>query len=523
MIFNRSPNFRLPTSDFLYMKLFTTKQIAEIDKYTIENEPVADIDLMERAAMQISGWLVNRFSTEQKMVFFAGPGNNGGDALAIARQMADLDYLCDVYLLDFGKGLKGSPAINWQRLEEQKKVKLAKIESIGNFPDLNESDVILDGLFGSGLTRPLKGLPAEIVKKINRCGNIKIALDIPSGLMGEDNSDNLPENIVQADFTLSFQFPKVSFLFTENKKYVGNWEVLPIGLHPAGIRKINSPCVYIEKDKVKKILPPRNKFDHKGIYGHALLIAGSYGKMGAAVLASRACLRMGAGLLTTHVPRTGYSIIQTAVPEAMASIDQHDSMFTEFPELSAFSAAGIGPGLGQKQNSCRGLCALFDAVKVPLVLDADAINILSEKPEWFKKIPENSILTPHPGEFRRLVGETKNSYQRIQKQIQFSKENKTVVVLKGAHTTVSTPSGKLYFNSTGNPGMATAGSGDVLTGIILGLLAQRMSAENAAVAGVFIHGLAGDLAAKAKSEYSLIAGDIVDFLGNAFLQLDDEN
>jgi len=514
---------RLPISDFFNMKLFTTKQIAEIDKYTIENEPIADIDLMERASMQISGWLVNRFSTEHKLVFFAGPGNNGGDALAIARQMADFDFVCEVYLLDFGKALKGSPAINWHRLEEQEKVKLAKIEVIENFPELKESDVILDGLFGSGLTRPLKGLPAEIVEKINQHSNVKVAIDIPSGLMGEDNSDNLPGNIVKADFTLTFQFPKVSFLFAENKKYVGKWVVLPIGLHPEGIKKISSPCFFIEKDEVKKFLPPRDKFDHKGIYGHALLMAGSYGKMGAAVLAAQACLRMGTGLLTAHVPRIGYSIIQTAVPEAMASIDQHETMFTEFPDLSPFSAVGIGPGLGQKQNSCRGLCALLDAVKVPLVMDADAINILSENSGWIKKIPENSILTPHPGEFKRLVGETQNSFQRIQKQIQFSKENKTVVVLKGAHTTVSTPEGKLFINSTGNPGMATAGSGDVLTGIILGLLAQRMTAENAAVTGVFIHGLAGDLAAKAKSEYSLIAGDIIDFLGHAFLQLDDKN
>lgn len=501
------------------MKLFSTKQIAELDKFTIENEPIFDIDLMERAAMQITNWLVNKFSIEQKMVIFAGPGNNGGDAIAIARQMAELDYLCEVYLLGFGKELKDSPAINWQRLMEQNKVKLSKIIDINEFPEIAEYDIILDGMFGSGLTRPLKGVPAEIVKKINQLKNRVVAIDVPSGLMGEDNSENIAENIIEADFTLTFQFPKISFLLAENEKYVGIWEVLSIGLHPTGIQQTSSNFHFIEKIDVVDFIPKRSTFQHKGDFGHALLIAGSYGKMGAAILASKACLRAGVGLLTSHVPRLGYSIIQTTVPEAMASVDQHDSMFTEFPDLSSFSAIGVGPGLGKKQNSCRALCSLLEVAKAPLVIDADALNILSENKEWFKKIPENSILTPHPGEFKRLVGATDNSYESIQKQIQFSKKYKVVLVLKGAFTSISTPAGKLYFNSTGNPGMATAGSGDVLTGIILGLLAQGITSENAAVCGVYLHGLAGDFAAKDKSQYSLIAGDIVENMGGAFLAI----
>jgi ADP-dependent NAD(P)H-hydrate dehydratase / NAD(P)H-hydrate epimerase len=265
------------------MKLFSTKQIAGIDKFTIENEPIADIDLMERAAMQITNWLVQRFSTEQKMVFFAGPGNNGGDALAVARQLTELDYQCEVFLLDFGKDLKGSPAINWKRLEEQGKVKLAKIRQIDDFPKTEPADVFNDGLFGSGLSRPLEGLPAEIVQKINELPNTVVAIDIPSGLMGEDNSDNIQENIVRADFTLTFQFPKISFLFAENEPFTGKWEVLPIGLHPDGIAQTPSDFYFIEKDDVKGMIPARSKFAHKGTFGHALLIAGSYGKMGASV------------------------------------------------------------------------------------------------------------------------------------------------------------------------------------------------------------------------------------------------
>jgi NAD(P)H-hydrate epimerase len=501
------------------MKLFSTKQIAELDKYTIENEPIADIDLMERAAMQITNWLIRKFTTEQKMVIFAGPGNNGGDALTVARQITELGFICEVYLLDFGKALKGSPAINWERLKKQGKVKLSKITKIEEFPEINQTDIILDGMFGSGLTRPLKGFPAEMVQKINRLGNTVVAIDIPSGLMGEDNTENTTETIIQAGFSLTFQFPKISFLFPENEQFTGIWEVLPIGLHPEGMKKIPSDFYLIEEGDVAEIMPQRTTFQHKGDFGHALLIAGSFGKMGAAVLASKACLRSGVGLLTAHIPRMGYPVIQTAVPEAMASTDQHDSVFTEFPELKPYSAIGVGPGLDKKQNTARALHSLIVQAEVPLVIDADALNILSENSGWLSELPENSILTPHPGEFKRLVGETQNSFERIEKQLQLSKKYSVIVVLKGAFTSISTPDGKLFFNSTGNPGMATAGSGDVLTGIILGLLAQRVSPESAAVCGVYIHGLAGNMAAGTISQPALIAGDIVDFLGNAFIAL----
>jgi NAD(P)H-hydrate epimerase len=502
------------------MKLFTTKQIAEIDQFTIENEPISDIDLMERASMQITNWLVQHFSTENRMLFFVGPGNNGGDALAIARQMTDFDFQCEVFLMDIGKEMKGSPKTNWQRLEEQGRVRLSKIARISDFPETGPSDVFIDGLFGSGLTRPLEKLPAKIVQTINELSNTVVAIDIPSGLMGEDNSENNFENIIKADFTLTFQFPKISFLFAEHEQFTGKWEVLPIGLHPEGIERTPSDIVYVEKADVEKMLPARSEFSHKGTFGHALLIAGSYGKMGATVLASKGCLRAGTGLLTTHVPRLGYSIIQTAVPEAMVSIDPHDSMFTEFPDLLPFSAIGIGPGIGMKHNSKRALHELIEKAEVPMVLDADALNILSEDKEWLKKLPANSILTPHPGEFRRLAGDSENSWEQLEKQKKLASENNVIVLLKGAFSAVATPDGKLYFNSTGNPGMATAGSGDTLTGIILGLLAQKLPPANAVVLAVYLHGRAGDLAAEKISEPALIAGDISDFLGEAFLEIE---
>lgn len=499
------------------MKLFITKQIAEIDKYTIENEPIADIDLMERASLQITNWVVKRFSTEQKMMFFAGPGNNGGDALAIARQLADLDFTCEVHLLDLGKELKGSPKTNWERLEKQGRVKLHKISEHDDFPETQITDILFDGMFGSGLSRPLERLPAKIVKKINELENTIVAIDIPSGLMGENNADNIQENIVRATFTITFQFPKISFFFAENEKFTGNWEVLPIGLHPDGVKKVKSDYAFIDKEMVREIIPKRSVFSHKGTFGHALLIAGSFGKMGAAVLGAKACLHSGAGLTTAHIPRLGYDIIQTAVPEVMCSVDQHDSVFTEFPDLSPFSAIGIGPGLDKKHNSCLAFSELLEKAEVPLVIDADGLNILSEHKDLLQKLPENSILTPHPGEFRRLVGKSENSYENIQKQLELAEKHKVIVVLKGAFTSVATPGGKVFFNSTGNSGMASGGSGDVLTGFILGLLAQGLSAEYAAVTGVYLHGLAADLAVKSTSGFALTASDIISFLGKAFL------
>ena len=502
------------------MKIFTTKQIAAIDKYTIENEPIADVDLMERASLQIVNWLIYNISNEKQLIVFAGPGNNGGDAMAIARMMADHDYPVKLYLLNLGADLHGSPAINWQRLVEQGKVDLFTISDENDFPVFEGNELLLDGLFGSGLSRPLNGIAEQLVARINQSGCPVIAIDIPSGLFGEDNSQNDLSKAIRASHTFTFQFPKLSFFFPEHDEILGDWEVLPIGLHPAAIEQFQTPYFFLTESFISEKIVRRKKFSHKGTYGHALLIAGSYGKMGAAVLAARAALRAGCGLLTCHVPHESYKIMQVSVPEAMCSIDPSDLMFTEFPDLSLFSAVGAGPGIGKKCNCQRALKSLLLAAPAKLVLDADALNILSENKEWLDLLPENTILTPHPKEFERLVGKTNNSYSQLQEQLAFSAKYKVLVALKGAHSRISFPDGRVFFNTTGNPGMATAGSGDVLTGIVLGLLAQEYSAEDAVLLGVYLHGLAGDLAAKKRSQYSLIAGDITEYLGKAFLRLE---
>lgn len=498
------------------MKLFTCSQIAGIDKQTIQLEPIASIDLMERASLKIADWLVQYIDHKKPVYLFAGPGNNGGDAFAVARMLAWNKLNCTVFLCGFGRELKGDPAINWQRLEEQNLVCLKKINTDEDIPDISPETIIIDGLFGSGLNKPLEGLAARIVLHINQSGATVISIDIPSGLFGEDNSKNNLSVIVRANFTLTFQFPKLSFFFPENEQFVGEWKVLPIGLHSEAISQTESNMYFLNSEFISEKIKKRNKFSHKGTYGHALLIAGSYGKMGAAVLASKACLRAGSGLLTTHIPKKGYEIMQISVPEAMISIDLSHNIFSEIPELTAYSAIGVGPGLGKNEETKKAVKKLLQAKVQKLVVDADALNILSENRELLNLLPEMSVLTPHPKEFERLAGTSANSYDRLQKQLQFSQKYKVIVVLKGAYTCITFPDGKVYFNSTGNPGMATAGSGDVLTGVIAGLLAQNYSAGDATLAGVYIHGLAGDLAKEIIGETALIAGDIINHLGEAF-------
>ncbi|HET6559489.1 MAG TPA: NAD(P)H-hydrate dehydratase [Prolixibacteraceae bacterium] len=502
------------------MKLFTCQQIAGIDQLTMQMEPISSIDLMERASMRVADWIANHFGNLPTLWFFAGPGNNGGDALAVARLMAARGFNCTVYLSDFGKELKGDPAINFERLKDQNKVRFKRIDSESDIPDIPADVVVIDGLFGSGLTRTLEGLAAKIIKRINQSEALVISIDMPSGLLGEDNSENDLSAIIRADYTLTFQFPKISFLFPENHSFTGHWEVLPIDLSPEAIAQTESNYTYLTRELIAGKIKKREKYSHKGTYGHALLIAGSYGKMGAAVLASKACLRSGVGLLTTHIPRLGYEILQNSVAEAMTSIDESDEVFSSLPDIGVFSAIGIGPGLDKKTATKDALQELLYSKPQNLVLDADALNILSENRQDIELLPENTILTPHPKEFERLIGAFANSYERLQLQLQFSAQFKVIVVCKGAHSCITLPDGKVFFNSTGNPGMATGGSGDVLTGILLGLLAQGYSAQDATLVGVYLHGLAGDRAARRLGQQALIAGDIIEHMSEAFLQLE---
>jgi len=497
------------------MKILKSSQIRDVDSYTIKNEPIESIDLMERAAMAISVWINENIDHKKTIILFAGPGNNGGDALAITRQLKSYGFATQAYLLNISDKLSSDCKVNLNRLKENGD-EVIMINDESDFPEINKTDVLVDGLFGSGLSRKLENLPKKLVRYFNDSNAKIIAIDIPSGLFGEDNTGNDKDAIIRANYTLTLQLPKLAFFLNENENFVGEWHILPIGLNQEFIKSLDSDFYYLEKNFIRTELKCRNKFTHKGNYGHVLLVAGGYGKMGAAVLAANACLRTGSGLVTVHVPKTGYEILQIALPEAMVSIDRSDMIFTQVEDTDNYNNVGIGPGIGTKQNTRKALANLVNNLSNPMVIDADGLNILSEQHDLISKVPKNSILTPHPKEFERLTGEAKDGLAQIQAQIDFSKEHGLYVVLKGAHTSISCPDGTCYFNTTGNPGMATAGSGDVLTGIILSLLGQGYEPRLAALIGVYLHGLAGDIASEKRGQESMIASDVIENLGMAF-------
>lgn len=501
------------------MKILPVDKIREADAFTIKNEPIESVDLMERAARACFKWIKKRTNSSQPVKIFCGPGNNGGDGLAIARMLLKNYFEVQVYVIHFTDKYSADFTVNLERLKEFHEVSVVYLKDFGNMPEIHQNDLVIDAIFGSGLSKPVQGFVAGIIKQINQSGAITIAIDTPSGLFCDENSTGRSEAIIEADYTLTFEFPKLAFLLPENDKFTGHWEILSIGLMKEFTDGVSVQNYFIENEDCQHLLKVRNKFAHKGTFGHALLIAGSYGKMGAAVLSSKACLRAGAGLVTCHIPKLGYQILQTTTPECMLSIDDSDTIFGKVPNLEPFNAIGVGPGIGQEKQTQNALKLLIQNASVPLVIDADAINILGENKTWISFLPPESILTPHPKEFERLVGKATDNFARIALQRAFSIKNNVYVVLKGTHTCISTPKGKCFFNSTGNPGMATGGSGDVLTGIITGLLAQGYTSFDACILGVYLHGLAGDIAAKKISPESLIAGDIIKNLGNAFISL----
>lgn len=501
------------------IKIFSTDKVRELDRYTIQNEPISPIDLVERAATVFTSEFCRRYSKQNRIIVFAGQGNNGADALAVARMLTEAGYRIETYLFNPSMHLSKECEANKQRLLHMDKMEFTEVVDDFMPPELDERDVVIDGLFGSGLNRPLAGGFAAMVNYINQSDATVVSIDIPSGLFGEDNRKNDKDAIIRADLTLTFGFPKLAFLFPENAEYVGEWKVLDILLHPDAIEETPTRFIMITEEDIAAVFRPRNRFAHKGMFGHALLIAGSRGKMGAAVLSARACLRSGAGLLTVHIPERGEQILQTAFPEAMTDLDANRDHFSSVAGIKAYTAVAVGPGLGKHPDSAKALEQMLQVAEKPLVLDADALNLIAAEKDLLKRIPPRSILTPHPKEFDRIAGECGNSYERLMKAQAFAVEYQVCVVLKGAYTATCTSAGNIYFNSSGNPGMATAGSGDVLTGVILGLLAQDIEPETACVAGVFLHGSAGDLAAVYHSEESMVAGDITDMLGKAFKQL----
>ena len=505
------------------MKIFTAAQIHELDNYTITHEPIKSIDLMERAAKTITRAIMDEWTDRTPMVIFAGPGNNGGDSLAVARLLAEENYKVSVYLFNIHNKLSDDCAANKQRLIDSKRVgHFTEVTLNFDPPELTEDMVVIDGLFGSGLNKPLIGGFASLVKYINQCPAKVVSIDIPSGLMCEDNTYNIHSNIIRADLTLTLQQKKLSMMMADCQKYIGRLRVLDIRLSKEYIDKTEANCRILEEQDVRRLLMPRDDFAHKGAMGNALIIAGSYGMAGAAVLATRACLRSGVGKVTVHTPRRNYLVMQTAVPEAVMQMDHEETYFSESVDSTDFDALGIGPGLGLVENTAIALIGQIRRTSCPIVADADALNILANHQAWMQQLPSGIIMTPHPKEFDRMAGSTSNNdYERLIRAQQMAEHIKGDIILKGHHSALCMPDGHIVFNATGNSGMATAGSGDVLTGILTALLARGYDKGTACQLGMYLHGLAGDLAAKEVGKESLVASDIIQFLPKAFLKLED--
>ena len=502
------------------MKIFSSTQIHELDKYTIDHEPIKSIDLMERAASRIVAEIRHLCTAYNTIVVFAGPGNNGGDALAVARILASEVLKVKAWLFNTTGRLSADCKTNRDRLTGMKELdSFTMVIDEFDPPTLDASTLVIDGLFGVGLNKPLTGGYASLVKYIKASPSKVVSIDMPSGLMSESNEYNVRSNIIRADVTVTIQQPKLSFLFAENQQFIGELKVVDINISKEGMAQVDAHVTILEEDDVRCRMRQRDDFAHKGTMGHALIIAGSRGMAGAAMLATKACLRSGVGKVTVHTPAANIIPLQIGVPEAILDIDPDNCFFTEAVSTDRFQAMGIGPGLGNNENSAITMIGQLRRAQCPIVIDADAINILATHKAWMQQLPAGCILTPHIGEFERLEGASSDSYDRLSKAIILADRQQAYIVLKGHNTAIVTPGGRIMFCPTGNSGMATAGSGDVLTGVITALLARGYAQADACLVGTYLHGLAGDIAAKKFGKESLMASDIIDALPEAFMRV----
>lgn len=502
-------------------KIFPTVRIPEIDEYTIEHEPITSLELMERASRIWCEYFLKKFSSPSSVTVVTGCGNNGGDGYAIARMLRARGVEVAVIHLDTGGKMTPGCETNALRWKEMggKTFEVRSAEDFG----LEMETIVVDAIFGSGLNRKITGAVAGVIRKLNALANTVVAVDVPSGLMGEDNAANDRSAIVCADYTFTFQCPKLSFFLPENACHVGEWQVLDIGLHPAAVGTVPTDWYYTTADVVAGLLPRPGKFDHKGTNGCGLLIAGSYGMMGGAVLAARAAVCSGVGLLVCHVPREGGNIMQIAVPEAVLDMDESPCCFSEEKGCRKYDAIAIGPALGRAPETVAAFRELLLQRRQSMIVDADALNILAEHSELLDNLHPGCLLTPHPKEFERLAGKSANDFDRLNKLSIFAHRYNVYVLLKGAHSVVATPEGQLYFNMSGNPGMAKGGSGDVLTGVLLALAANGLDMLSVARIGAFAHGLAGDLLAGECGYRGMAAGRLAEQMGKAWKMLESEN
>ncbi len=471
------------------LPLLTSQHIREADAYTIINEPINSLDLMERAASAFVNAFTDEYPDKAKSIaIYCGTGNNGGDGLAIARMLNRLSYRdIAVKIARFSDKSSNDFIENLKRLKSTG-IPITEIKPGDKLVE-ETADIIIDALLGTGLNKPLKTDYANLINFLNDLNKPIISVDVPTGFFceGEIEKDAVA---IQSELTITFQQPKINFLLPESAPYIAKFKVVDFGLDKAFIQSLNSPYQLIEKADIRHILKPRKTFTHKGIYGHALIVAGQPETMGAALLCSSACAHTGAGLTTACIPQNGLTALNTSLSEVMAIVR------AGIKEMNIgwdkFSTVAIGPGLGKKSDALALLKEAFKNYDKPMVIDADALNLIAENPDLLRRIPKDSIITPHMKEFDRLFGDHASWWSRLETIRQKAKEYNINIVLKNQYTIIGTPDGNLYFNTTGNPAMASGGMGDVLTGVIAALLAQKYSPKEACILGTYLHGASGD-------------------------------
>ncbi|HFS68160.1 MAG TPA: NAD(P)H-hydrate dehydratase [Flavobacteriia bacterium] len=502
-------------------KILTPKQIKEADSHTIKKQKITSVELMERASQNCFNWIHKRLQGNPLPIkIFCGIGNNGGDGLVISRILQSHGYNVETFVVNFSKNRSKDFLLNYEKLKTYG-FWPKMINSVNDLPKISENYMVIDAIFGIGLNKSPIGIAAETIKHINQSNAYVLSIDMPSGLFVDKPVTN-KESVIKADQTLTFEVPKLAFYLPDNQDYSANTEIIKIGLDTNAIAEQNTNFYLTEKQNIKERYKNRTRFSHKGNFGHSLIIGGSYGKIGAVTLASKSCLKIGSGLVTAYIPKCGYNILQTAIPEVMVEVDK-DKEIEFFNFKTKPTAIGIGIGLGKNTNTQKGFYKFLKNNKLPLVIDADALNILSENKEWLNLLPKNSILTPHPKELERLLGKWRNDYDKLEMMQNFSKKYQVILVLKGHYTAIC-QSKKIYFNTTGNPALATAGSGDVLTGLITGLLAQKYTPIDACITAVFLHGKTADIAiTESETEATFIASNIIKYLSKAIKSLFNKN
>jgi len=497
------------------MKIFTVENIRSADLYTIQNEPISSVQLMERASSLCAEWIFSNCKHHTKFAIFCGNGNNGGDGFAVARMLYLKGFDLDVFINKEQLKFSDDALINYKRLKDISGISVIDFHEISKY-NFDEKTVIIDALFGTGLSRNPEGIFKEVIEVLNSKSNPKISIDVPSGLFTDQINDE-NSTIFKTDYTLTFQFWKKTFLHPETGSFTGKVIVLDINLSQEFIEKTSTDDFVIDGEVIQNIFKVRQDFAHKGTYGKSIIVGGSYGKIGAVVLATKSALKTGSGLTFVLAPNCGYEILQTSIPETMFMYGG-EKFINQIEEVEN-TVYGIGPGLGTEKETEKALLEFIENHQSPLVLDADALNIISKHKSYLKLIPKKSIITPHPKEFERLFGKTENSFERLDLAKTKAKELGIYIVLKDHHTQMVTPEGKVFYNITGNSGLAKGGSGDILTGIITSLLAQKYSEEEAAILGVWLHGKAADFAAEKYSKEAMQPTDVIDEIGNVFLYL----